>query len=283
MLINFRRICKQTLKNVKNYCFIFILRLHKQEKGDAGIYKLNHKRKNKMKRMKMNNVKLMALMVCGLIAFSLMSCSDDDDNYYPDGLADGVVTIKPTDGGKSFYMQLDDTTVIKAANMSGAPYGMKTVRAFIRFSLAQEQPDTSYKSVYVYAMDSIRTKKMAPNLGSENEKTYGTDWIDVISDWTTCCEDGYLTLHFTTFMGGKIHYVNLVAENPEKPYELTLFHNANGDSGNRLSNGFIAFSLADLPNTGDGPVDLTLKWKSQNGVMTKTFKFSNPAQTTNSK
>ena len=47
-------------------------------------------------------------------------------------------------------------------------------------------------------LDSIRTKVMAKNLGDSNAKTYGNDPLEVVNDWVSIAEDGYLTLRFRT-------------------------------------------------------------------------------------
>ena len=43
---------------------------------------------------------------------------------------------------------------------------------------------------------------MAPNLGEEeNNRTYGNDPVEILNDWVTIAEDGYLTLRFATRWG----------------------------------------------------------------------------------
>ncbi|CEN49242.1 conserved hypothetical protein [Capnocytophaga canimorsus] len=49
-------------------------------------------------------------------------------------------------------------------------------------------------------IDSIRTKKPVPDLGAENDAKYGNDAIEVVKDWLTVAEDGYLTLRIRTQM-----------------------------------------------------------------------------------
>ena len=64
---------------------------------------------------------------------------------------------------------------------------------------------------------------MAPNLGEEeNNRTYGNDPVEILNDWVTIAEDGYLTLRFATCWGnGQSHFVNLIStQNPDNSYEV---------------------------------------------------------------
>ena len=113
---------------------------------------------------------------------------------------------------------------------------------------------------------------MAPTLGKQNETVYGKDPVEIVKDWTTVVEDGYLTLRFRTYFGnGKKHVVNLVKG--DNPYEVVLHHNASGDTKGLIRDGLVAFRLSDLPDTQGKTVNLTLKWQSFSGVKTVKFKY----------
>ena len=103
------------------------------------------------------------------------------------------------------------------------------------------------------------------------------DGVDIIEDWMTSVEDGYLTLHYSTFWGdGSIaHTLFLVTdENPNDPYEVRLVHQNNSDAALEEGDGLIYFDLSALPRTGGSGRTLTLKWKNGAGQMVcKTFLF----------
>lgn len=217
-----------------------------------------------------------SVVIVLVASVSLSSCLDDDDNdsgmtNYPSAL----VTLKTNPNGGAFYMQLDDSTTLVPTNIKNSPYGTKEVRALVNYQLtaASERSEHYSKSVYVNWIDTIRTKNMAPVLGEQEETVYGTSPLEIVKDWTTVVEDGYLTLRFRTYFGGmKSHTLNLVKT--DKPYEVTLYHNANGDTNNgTVSDGIIAFRLNDLPDTEGKTVDLTVKWKSFSGDKTAKFKY----------
>lgn len=214
-----------------------------------------------------------ALLLVG--GASLTSCSDDDNApiVCPEPLPNALVTVKPVEGCDSFYMQLDDATKIYAVNLKQKPYGDKEVRAFINFHYMEQPTNKDCYAVYLNSMDSILTKPMAADLGSGNITTYCQDPVEIMRDWTVS-EDGYLTIHFRTrWADVKPHIVNLVAANEGNPYEVTFFHNAQGETGGRVADGYVAFRLNKLPDTGGKTVDLTLKWKSYEGDKSVTFKY----------
>ncbi len=212
------------------------------------------------------------------VAFSVQSCDDDDDVYYYYGawMPNAIVTVKPLDNG-SCYMQLDDSTTLLPVNVPKAPYGDKEVRALVNFQPVATSSASYDKAVYINAMDSILTKQMAPNLGDEeNDRVYGNDPVDIVHDWVTISEDGYLTLHFRApwTLDAQPHFVNLIStDNPEDPYELEFRHNAYGDTAGHEEDGLVAFRLDSLPDTEGQTVKLTLKWRSDGGEESMQFDY----------
>ncbi len=111
------------------------------------------------------------------------------------------------------------------------------------------------RNVCVNWIDSIRTKNTVPSLGDLNDTKYGNDPIEIVKDWLTVAEDGYLTLRIRTIWGclNVRHSINLLTDvNPENPYELELRHDANGDVNGELGDALIAFNLKNLPHAEGG-------------------------------
>lgn len=217
------------------------------------------------------------LMATGVIFASLtfQSCLDDDDNYYGYVIPNALVTVKPV-SDNSFFLQLDDKTTLLPTNLTSSPYGDKEVRALINYSEVNESAEGYSKAVYVNWIDSILTKQIAPDLGVDNDSVYGTDPVEIVNDWVTIAEDGYLTLRFRTRWGGsgKAHFVNLlVSKDPANPYEVEFRHHAYGDVYGREADGLVAFSLDSLPDTNGEPVKLKLKWKSFSGDKSTEFDY----------
>lgn len=211
-------------------------------------------------------------MVAMMAAMSLQSCLDDDDNNGYTRFPNALVTLKTNVADGKFYLQLDDSTTVIPSNIRTAPYGGKELRALANLSIDKNQSEKHTLTAYVNWMDTIRTKPMAPDMGAENAKTYGEDPLELVRDWTTIVEDGYLTLRFRTYYGnGKTHTLNLVKT--DKPYEVMLYHDAKGDTGGQIRDGLIAFRLSDLPDTEGKEEYLTLKWKSFSGEKQVKFKY----------
>lgn len=216
-------------------------------------------------------------MIVLFFSMGLHSCLDNDDDvyYYSPYYANALVTVKQN-ADKKPYLQLDDSTTLRPVNMSASPFGEKEVRALANIRFSDESPQEYDRAVFVNWIDSILTKPMAPNLGEEeNDRTYGNDPVEILKDWVTIAEDGYLTLRFATEWGnGKAHFVNLIStQNPENAYEVEFRHNAFGDTDGRMDDALVAFRLDGLPDTQGKTVKLTLKWNSFSGEKSAEFDY----------
>lgn len=228
---------------------------------------------------------ILMIMSVTYISMTFQSCLDDDNNWdlrYPNAL----VTVKPINDN-SFFLQLDDSTTLLPTNMKSLPFGNKETRALVNYSETNDQKEGYSKAVYINWIDSILTKPIAPDLGAtKNDSIYGTDPVEIINDWVTIAEDGYLTLRFRTVYGNysKSHLVNLITtSNPENPYEVEFRHNAYGDTYGVEGDGLVAFNLNTLPDTKGKTVKLKLKWKSFSGNKSTEFNYCTRKSTTPAK
>lgn len=207
------------------------------------------------------------ILVMGL---SLQSCLHDDKEYV-DIRPTALVTVRPS-ADQTFMMQLDNETVLYPSNLTKSPYGDKEVRALVNYN-EPEEVDGKLQ-VHVNWLDSIRTKKPVESL--EDNSKFGNDPIEIIKDWVTVAEDGYLTLRVRTVWGrpGYKHELNLLTgTNPENPYELELRQNAFGDVCGEWGDALIAFNLNDLPVTDSQTVTIKLKWNSFSGPKSTEFEL----------
>ncbi len=228
-----------------------------------------------MKAMKKLRFYLMAIgLICTTLTFQ--SClDDDDDDYWKLRYPNALVTVKPL-SDNSFFLQLDDNTTLLPVNITSSPYGDKEVRALVNFSKSDEPSEGYDKAVHINWIDSILTKQIAPDLGTDNDSIYGTDPVEIVNDWVTIAEDGYLTLRFRTIRGeyGKAHFVNLLmSQDAANPYEVEFRHNAYDDTYGVERDGLVAFNLDSLPDTEGKTVKLKLKWKSFSGDKSTEFDY----------
>lgn len=213
---------------------------------------------------------IMAMMAI-VAAVTLQSCSNDDDYDYNEYYANALVTLKTDPTSGNFYMQLDDSTTVVPINVKTSPTGNREARALVNMKFESVEPGHYAKAAYVNWIDTILTKPMAQDMGQKNDSIYGNDPVEIVRDWTTVVEDGYMNLRFRTYFGGgKAHVVNLVYVGNNTVW---LHHDAMGDRGGALRDGLVAFRLTNVPDTEGKTVPLTLKWKSFSGEKSVTFKY----------
>ena len=160
--------------------------------------------------------------------------------------------------------------------MTTPPYGNREVRALLNFNYVKEDASPYNRAVWVNWIDSILTKPAIPITELQPSVEYGDDAVEIVRDWVTIAEDGYLTLRFRTLWGlrSRPHSVNLATGvNAEVPYEVEFFHDANGDTPTHYGDALVAFRLDGLPDTEGKIVKLKLKWKSFSGYRWAEFDY----------
>ena len=229
-----------------------------------------------MKKLSQYFMMVVALLMTTSLFQSCMDDDDDDRQRYPNAL----VTAK-TASDQTFYLQLDERTTLLPTNYKQSPFG-KEVRALVNYTEVPGNVAPYSKAVRINWIDSILTKHTVPNRFGQNDSVYGNDPVEIVNDWVTIAEDGYLTLRFRTNWGpyGTPHTVNLLTNyKGENPYELEFRHNSNGNWGNVVGDGLVAFNLKDLPDTQGKTVKLRLKWRSFTGMKTAEFNYCTRQQT----
>lgn len=210
----------------------------------------------------------LGLLVTGI---AMQSCNDDNDNYYYLYRPTALVTVHPLEDG-NFVMHLDDSTVLYPTNLKSSPFGEKEVRALVNYTYSDESKDS--QDVFINWIDSIRTKMPVVSVDEENDAAYGNDPIEIVKDWVTVAEDGYLTLRIRTRWGmsGTTHFINLLTgTNPENPYEMELRHDAQGDTEGKMGDALIAFNLNGLKTAGEPGIRIKLNWESFSGKKSLEF------------
>lgn len=223
--------------------------------------------------MKYPKTILVALLA---VVFGLQSC-DDDDDYVAVNFPNGLVTVKTNAEGNT-YFQLDEETTLFPENITSKLYDGKEVRALMNFEVLDKETEGYTKTVRVNWIDSIRTKNMVVVPEDASIEDYGKDPVEIVNDWVTVAEDGYLTLRVRTLWGGsnKEHYLNLVGGvNEENPFEVELRHDAKGDVNGAWGDALIAFRLSEIPEEIPEDQKLTLRWQAFDGTVKKVdFKLS---------
>lgn len=229
------------------------------------------KTKLKHRFIKMRLALALAVTVPGMAA--MQSCTDWGDSDCMDSrIPNALVTVCPAEDG-TFTMVLDDNTVLHPTNLKTSPFGDKEVRALVNYT-DETDGNAPVRNVKVNWVDSIRTKMPVETAGPDADAALGNDPLEIINDWVTVAEDGYITLRIRTRMGhvGAKHYINLVSgTNPDNPFELVLRHNANGDTDGNYGDALIAFNLNNMPARDADKVKIKLVWTSFSGQKSAEF------------
>ena len=172
-----------------------------------------------------------------------------------------IGTVRSQDGVR--YIRLDAQSCSQVMNPKEIADIKDGTRVFLQYRYVVAS------SIADFCTDAILVEWASPlDMGEirYDMQARTGDPVDILMDWITSLEDGFLTLHYNVMSsGGKAHrFVLVQGMNPQDPYELHLEHYLNGDAPAYLEEGLVAFRLDGLPDTKGATVPLTLKYKSLN-------------------
>lgn len=180
-----------------------------------------------------------------------------------------ILTVKktPTD---SVYFQLNDSTTIYASNYQGRYSRME--RVFCDITVTNKKVGRFNYTGTINWLEPLDEGKVTADASVK-----GSDGLDILNDWMTGVEDGYLTVHYSTWWGKspvQHDFYLVTGANPADPYEVELRQNANGDKKDDQGDSLICFDINSLPDTGGQYKTLTLKWTTSGcSASEKEFKF----------
>ena len=232
-----------------------------QESRKHGIYDAEMKRK--------------ALILLALSALLLGSCDMEEGNYdrWAEDSVNGsvqqynaIVTVKQDPDGTVFFQVDDDTRLYPQ-------YYPVTYSGIVRI-ICNLRVDTDTGKCQVLWMDYL---DQGTSVKGPMTQDVTDDGLDVIDDWMTTVEDGFLTVHYNASWGysGVPHLLFANAEDSEDPYSVRLIHSANGDEPLEEADAIVYFDLNEiLPDTEGDYKTLTLNWKNSNAEnKSRTFQF----------
>ena len=183
-----------------------------------------------------------------------------------------IVTVKKS-ATDTVYFQLTDDITVYPSNYQDSY--TKTERLFCDAVVWKERTGSYDYTCYVEWAEPVEEDDVTP--GSEPQWEGVKDVLDVIDDWMTSVEDGYLTVHYNTWWGsaGVQHSFQLLTgTDPSNPYSLVLLQDAHGDLMEEKSDGLVCFDINSLPDTEGEYIPLSLKWKTLEGMVSeRTFRF----------
>ena len=185
-----------------------------------------------------------------------------------------IVTVKQDAAGTIFF-QLDDETRIYPDNYTEPYKGMcRIICGIILYG----------NRCTVLWMDYLEEGNMpdewgaveGPDSDPDPGSGFKDDGLDILDDWMTSVEDGFLTVHYSTWWGeGNTPHSFRLLKNELKPNELTLQHSRNGEEPVRKADALVYFDINSFfPPTAGDYVSITLNWTTSEGnPASKIFRF----------
>jgi hypothetical protein len=227
--------------------------------------------------MKITVTKILSIAFIATAAIFSTACNDDDDDCIwitdPPYNFISIVTVKTLDTGET-YFQLDDETTVEPVNWTN-PY-KDDIRIFADLEILRDTSEKFSRKVRVLRTEDILTKDaISSTSDSADVILQNQDPVEILNNWKTVSEDGFMTINFSTRWGhtDRPHYVNLV-KTSDDPLTFRFCHDSNGDRGHEMRQGMVAFDIADLiPESEGNTGKFTLTWESFSGEKEADFDF----------
>ena len=175
-----------------------------------------------------------------------------------------IGTLRSKDGVR--YIKLDGTTCSQVMNPETVSDIKDGTRVFLEFRYVVSG------SVASFCTDAILVEWASPiDQGGVSildfEESYSaesigaltySDPMNLVFDWITSLEDGFLTLHYTIPTSGERKHSFTLYRSMGNRNLYYLIHNAEGDTKGTLTDGIVCFDVSPLlPQTGEEAVELS--------------------------
>lgn len=246
-----------------------------------------------MRQNYMRNIRWMALIVVLVILSACMVDkaesglpSGDRYDYFDPGTQNDLAigTVRSQDGVR--FIRLDEKSCSQVMNPKEIADIADGTRVFLqyRYVVAANLADFCTEAILVEWVSPIE-QGGTPMLNFEESfsadaiksATY-SDPMDIVTDWMTCLEDGFLTLHYLIPTSGeKKHHFSLY----QSLYDYNqyyLIHNADGDTKGSVTDGIVCFEVSSkLPKTEGKTVKLSFVYIDLNHTEKRlTFDYCSP-------
>lgn len=178
------------------------------------------------------------------------------------GLAIG--TLGSQDGVR--YIKLSENTSSKVMNPDIVADIPDHTRVFLEFRyVVASLWSSSYTDAILVEWASpidegdVSLLNFEESFGAESiqSATYG-DPMDIVPDWMTTLEDGFLTLHYQIPTSGEKKHTFALYRSLYNYNDYYLVHNADGDTKGSVTDGIVCFDVAAiLPKTEGKTVELS--------------------------
>ena len=207
---------------------------------------------------------------CSKADFELSPEWSYNDKGSKEGMAIG--TVRSQDGVR--FIRLDGVSrsqVMNPNEIKDIPDGTRVYLQF-RYVVAETVADFCADAILVEWASPLEVGEVRYEMSAR-----ACDPVDIILDWMTSLEDGFLTLHYTIQASGSVKHDFSLYPGVE-PHTWRLVHDAHGDSKGNTTDGLVCFDVSGLlPETGDEPVELYLDYIDLNNTNKRlTVEYQSP-------
>ena len=212
---------------------------------------------------------LMALLVLlvGCAKADYMGDFESSPDYYASKGEDlAIGTLRSQDGVR--FIRLDEKTSCQVMNPESVADIQDGTRVFLEFRYVVLMSG----AVASFCTDAILVEWASPiDQGSmylfNFEEAFGaesirsatySDPMDIVTDWMTSLEDGFLTLHYMIPTSGEKKHKFALYQSLYNYNDFYLVHQADGDTKGSVTDGIVCFDMAAiLPKTEGKTVELS--------------------------
>ena len=172
-----------------------------------------------------------------------------------------IGTVRSQDGVR--YIRLDGQSCSQVMNPKEIADIQDGTRVFLQYRYVVAS------SIAGFCTDAILVEWASPLDKGEiryDMQARSGDPVDILMDWITSLEDGFLTLHYSVRASGSVkHEFSLYPG--EESHTYRLVHDANGDGKGELTDGIVCFDVSGvLPDTEGKTVELHLDYIDLNNT-----------------
>ena len=248
-------------------------------------------------------IRKLAYLIGLTLLFLPLSCSKEMDislnpsnDYTYQGPTNGkgtwqaIATLRSRDGIR--YLVLDETSVGFIVNPDSVQEIPDGTRIYTQYQpVSATLPDFCTEAVRLEWAASVDVG----DISFYTDAPEGAP-VDIVTDWMTSLEDGFLTLHYKIRTSGKVAHSFELRPDSEGHFRLLhdaripmcvmqqaevsfrLLHDAHGDTGEEVTEGLVCFPVAGLlPDTQGETVTLSLHYINLNKqASTLTVDYRSP-------
>jgi hypothetical protein len=205
-------------------------------------------------------------------------------DFQGDVTSQAIGTVKTRDGIR--FIQLDAVSAGFVVNPNEIQGFADGTRVYLQYwtVLSTSTPDFCTDAILVEWASPIEKGGLSMvnfeenfSAAAINSATY-SDPMDIVTDWMTCLEDGFLTLHYMIPTSGEKKHEFSLYRSLYDYNQYYLIHQADGDTKGSVKDGIVCFDVSNaLSKTEGKTVKLSFAYIDLNHTEKRlTFDYCSP-------